>query len=76
MRKSPIQSLIMAYILQVSQYKLGLPVAIAGGKRKKPAETRFGCRGCGVLLCQPSERGNCFEEWHKSLQEGENSESA
>ena len=28
------------------------------------------------LLCQPSERRNCFEEWHKSLQEGENSESA
>ena len=27
MGKSPIQSLIMAYILQVSQYKLGLPVA-------------------------------------------------
>ena len=51
-------------------------LAIVGVKRKKPAETRFGCRSCGVLLCQPSERGNCFEEWHKSLQEGENSESA
>ena len=29
MSKSPIQSLIMAYILQVSHYKLGLPVATA-----------------------------------------------
>lgn len=47
----------------------------AGAKRKKPAETRFGCRGCGVLLCQPSEWGNCFEEWHKSLQQEQNSES-
>ena len=30
MGKSPIQSLIMAYILQVSQYKLGLPVVYVG----------------------------------------------
>ena len=50
--------------------------AIPGAKRKKPVETRFGRHGCSVLLCQLLERGNCFEEWHKSLQEGENSESA
>ena len=32
MGKSPIQSLIMAYILQVSNYKLGLSVETAGAK--------------------------------------------
>ena len=33
-------------------------------KKKRVSETRFGCRGCRVVLC----KGQCFEEWHKNLE--------
>ena len=33
-------------------------------KKKRVSKTRFGCRGCRVVLC----KGQCFEEWHKNLE--------